>query len=443
LNAPAKQVGKEAWPSSIYAWYVVGVLCLVYIHNLMDRQILSLLVKPIRQDLGATDTEISLITGFGFGLVFSLFVIPAGYLADSRSRRGVIATGAAAWSVCTTLLGLASTFSQMLLWRMGVGLSQGALSPAAYSMIADYFPPNRRATAISVYAIGNSVGSGMALLLGGAIIGLASAHPMQAVPVLGPVPTWRFIVILVGLPGVLLSLLLVSVREPLRRGHGGRVPVREVAGYMLSNKWTLLCHNLGYAVLSLLAYAAGAWNPTFFIRHYGWSAASSGIMMGTVSMIFGTLGVIAGGRFADRMADRGCRDSKMRVSLYTTLASLPFGVALYLAPTGALATAIYIPLMFFGCAWYGIGAAAIQEMMPNAMRGQASAIFLLMGTLIGPGIGPTAVALLTDYYFHNDAAIGYSLLIVRVVGTLLGAALLWLGLKQFRLSMDRMQSRGY
>jgi MFS family permease len=260
LATPANQT--DPYPSSRYAWYVVGVLCMVYIHNLMDRQILNLLVKPIREDLGATDTEISLITGFGFGLLYSLFVIPAGRLADSRSRRLVIAIGFAAWSVFTAGVGLARNFAQMLFWRMGVGVSQGTLSPAAYSMISDYFPPNRRATAISVYAIGNSIGSGLALLLGGALIGLASAHPMQPVPLLGAVHTWRFIVILVGLPGV----LLYTVREPVRRGYSGRIPVREVWTYMMRNKRTLFCHNMAYAILSLLAYSAGAWNPTFFIR---------------------------------------------------------------------------------------------------------------------------------------------------------------------------------
>jgi MFS family permease len=234
---------------------------------------------------------------------------------------------------------------------------------------------------------------------------------------------------------------MYTVREPVRHGHRGQVPIRQVGAYMKRNKWTLLCHNIGFATLGVLAYAAGAWNPSFFMRCYGWSPASSGIVIGIVTMVSGSLGITAGGRFADRLADRGCRDSKMRVSMYSTIASVPFGVAMYLAPNAALAAALYVPLSFLGCVWIGLGAAAIQEMMPNAMRGQATAVYLSFSSLIGPGVGPTAVALLTDYYFHNDASIGYSLLIVRLIGSLFSAAMLWLGLKQFKLTMDRLKER--
>jgi MFS family permease len=243
---PPLPAATEEYPPRGYAWYVVGVLTFVYIFSFIDRQILNLLVRPIRRDLGISDTQMSLLMGLSFAVFYTLFGIPLGRLADSKSRRTIIAGGFALWSLFTAGCGLARNFGQMLLLRMGVGVGEAALSPAAYSIITDYFPPQRRATAISVYSMGIYLGSGLAFIIGGTVAGLASQQELWQVPLVGATRPWQVVFFLVGLPGILLSLLLYTVREPLRRGTrmiknaqgqavAAQVPLAEVFAYLRSN----------------------------------------------------------------------------------------------------------------------------------------------------------------------------------------------------------------
>src|SRR6266851_1403670 len=252
---------EDPYPSAGYAWYVVGVLTLVYIFSFIDRQILNLLVRPIRRDLGITDFQMSLLMGFSFALFYTFFGIPLGRLADSRSRRTIIAAGVAVWSIMTAACGLARNFAQMLLLRVGVGVGEAALSPAAYSIITDYFPSKRRSTAISVYSMGIYIGSGVAFIVGGLVAGLASAQETWNVPIVGATRPWQVVFFIVGLPGVLLSLLVYTVREPVRRGvrmmkaadgttRVAQVPMIEVIAYLKQNWRTFFCHNVGFALLS-------------------------------------------------------------------------------------------------------------------------------------------------------------------------------------------------
>jgi MFS family permease len=433
---------EDLYPSPSYAWYVVGVLTLVYVFSFIDRQILNLLVRPIRRDLGISDTQMSLLMGFSFAVFYTFFGIPLGRLADSRSRRTIIAIGFAAWSLFTAGCGLARNFVQMLLMRVGVGVGEAALSPAAYSLITDYFPKQRLATAISVYSMGIYIGSGLALILGAVVADLASSQEHWNLPVVGQTRPWQVIFFVVGLPGVLLAFLMYTVREPQRRGvrkaGAQQIPLNEVFSYLWANKTTFICHNVGFALISFSNYGSSSWVPTFFIRNHGWSAANAGYVYGGIIAVFGTLGIVVGGRLADWMTQRGYRDSSMRIGLYVTLAWLPTCVYT-LVPSATVATALLIPAVFLTSAPFGVSAAAIQQMMPNPMRGQASAIYLFIVNLIGLGLGPTAVAMTTDYVFGDDNAVRYSLFIVSLLAHIVAAILLWAGLKPYRTSIDRLQ----
>ena len=445
-----RQKDEEPYPPSGYAWYVVGVLTLVYIFSFIDRQILNLLVRPIRRDLGITDFQMSLLMGFTFALFYTFFGIPLGRLADSRSRRTIIAAGFAVWSVLTAGCGLARNFAQMLLLRMGVGVGEASLSPAAYSIITDYFPPRRRATAISVYSMGIYIGSGFAFIVGGLVAGLASAQETWELPLVGATRPWQVVFFIVGLPGVLLALLMFTVREPVRRGirmmtsadgktRVSQAPLSEVVAYLKQNWRTFLCHNVGFALLSFSSYGSAAWIPTFFVRNHGWSEAKAGQVFGWIVAIAGTLGIVAGGRLADWMAERGRRDATMRVGLIVSLAWLPSGMLYPLVTDGNWAAALLIPSAFMASAPFGVSAAAIQQMMPNAMRGQASAIYLFVVNLIGLGLGPSAVAAATDFIFQDDKAVRYSLLSVEAAAHLGSAALLFAGIKPFLASLERLK----
>lgn len=437
----ANNNNNSAYPSSLRAWSTVAILMLAYVLSFIDRQILNLLVGPIRRDLVISDTQMSLLMGLSFALFYTVCGIPLGRLADTKSRRGLIAIGVLFWSAMTAACGMARLYWQFLLCRIGVGVGEAALSPAAYSLIADSFPAERRATAISVYSMGVYLGSGLAFLLGGLVIKFASAQGDVLLPVLGEVRPWQLIFLILGAAGVLFSLLLLAVREPARRGVGAgvAVPLAEVGRYLRANRRTVLYHNFGFAGLAFAGYGSAAWIPTFFIRTYGWDAGHVGVVYGSIVAVFGCLGIVFGGRLADWMAKRGRTDANMRVGLYAAMAALPCVASFPLMDNALWAAVLMAPTVFCLSMPFGVAPAAIQEIMPSAMRGQASAIYLFVITLIGLGIGPTAVALVTDYLFADDQALRYSLLIVSTLAVSSSLFLLAKGLQPYRESVLHLQ----
>ncbi|MCP1642165.1 spinster family MFS transporter [Pseudomonas citronellolis] len=432
----------NGYPSSAVAWSTVAILMVAYVLSFIDRQILNLLVGPIRRDLAISDTQMSLLMGLSFALFYTLCGIPLGRMADSRSRRGLITVGVLIWSAMTAACGLARQYWQFLLFRVGVGVGEAALSPAAYSLIADSFPAQRRATAISVYSMGIYLGSGLAFLLGGLVIKFASAQGDVHLPLLGEVRPWQLIFLLLGAAGVLFTLLMLAVKEPQRHGVGAgvEVPMREVGAYLRANRRTVICHNFGFACISFASYGSGAWVPTFFVRTYGWDAGHVGVVYGSIVAVFGCLGIVFGGRLADRWAKRGRTDANMRVGLLAACLALPLSVTFPLLDDANLVALLMAPTVFCLSMPFGVAPAAIQEIMPNSMRGQASAIYLFVVTLFGLGVGPTAVALVTDFVFHDDMALRYSLLIVTSLALLGGVVLLGMGLKPYRQSREHLQN---
>jgi MFS family permease len=439
--AMGSESARDPARSLAYAWFVVAVLMVAYVFSFIDRQILNLLVGPIRKDLGISDTQMSLLMGFSFAIFYTICGIPLGRIADSRSRRGLVAAGVVVWSAMTAACGLTRHYWQLFLCRIGVGVGEAALSPAAYSMIADYFPRELRATALSVYSMGIYLGSGMAFLLGGLVVKFASAQGVIELPLIGATRPWQVVFFIVGGAGVLFSLCFLMIREPVRQGaHAGvAVPLRKVLAYLNLNRRTVLCHNLGFALLAFASYGASAWTPTFFVRTYDWDMGTVGVVYGSVVMVFGASGIVFGGRLADWLLRRGYPDATLRVGMWGAIACIPFGTLYPLMPTPELAVIMLIPTVFCLSMPFGVAPAAIQEIMPNAMRGQASAVYLFIVNLIGLGTGPTAVALFTDYVFHDDNAVRYSLLIVGAAAQLVAIALLASGLRPYRESLARVQ----
>ncbi len=441
-TAGSAETAEAPYPSLGKSWYVVAVLMVIYVLSFIDRQILGLLVGPIRSDLGISDTQMSLLMGFSFALFYTFFGIPLGRLADTKSRRGIIAVGLVVWSAMTAACGLAQRFWQFLLLRMGVGVGEAALSPSAYSLITDSFPKRYLATAISVYSMGIYIGSGLAYILGGLVVGWASGQGDLTLPLIGTTRPWQVVFFIVGLPGILLALLLLTFKEPVRRGMAlsktgsvVAVPMPKVIKYLRENWKTFLCHNVGFALLSFSSYGSSAWIPTFLQRHYGATQREAGLTYGTIVVFAGTLGIVCGGRIADWLTAKGYKDAKMRTGLIAALVWLPAGLLYPLMPSMNWSLALMVPTVFTASMPFGCAPAAIQEMMPNAMRGQASALYLFVVNLIGLGIGPTAVAMTTDFVFKDDGAIGYSLLVVAALAHLASALLLWGGLKPFRKSL--------
>jgi len=430
----------DDFPPRRYAWYVVAVLTLANTSAFIDRQILGLLVGPLRRDLGISDTQMGVLYGLAFALFYTLLGIPIARAADRGNRRAIIGIGIAVWSIMTVLCGAARTYDQLLLARFGVGIGEAALAAPAASILADYFPAERRATAISVYSLGIYLGAGLANLVGGALLARLGADGMVIWPVVGEIRSWQRVFVMVGLPGLLIAALMATVREPRRQETGTRAgmngfAIRDIVKYVLDNRRTFACHNLGYALFALVNFGTAAWLPTNLVRTYGWTAARAGVTLGTLTITVGVLGIIVGGRVADAMLARGLTDAKLRVGIIAAVGNLVCGAAYTLAPSAALAVTALVPYNFFASFAFGAAVAAVQEITPNRMRAQVAALFVSVLTLVGLGLGPSVVGLLTDRVFHNDADVRYSLLAITVVGLSGAATLLGLGLAPYRRSV--------
>lgn len=418
---------------------MVAVLTLANASAFIDRQILGLLVAPIRRDLGIGDAEMGVLYGLAFAAFYTLLGLPVARLADRGSRRLIIGVGIAVWSVMTALSGLARSYDELLLARFGVGIGEAALAAPAASLLADYFPSSRRATALSVYSLGIYLGAGLANLVGGAVIARLGEDATIILPVAGSIRAWQAVFVVVGVPGLLIAALMATVREPARR-EVGRIDatghsIRDVFAYIRDNTRTFVSHNLGYALLALVNYGTAAWLPTHLIRTYGWSAAEAGITLGTLTITVGVAGIIVGGRVADAMLARGRTDAKLRVGIIAAVANLVFGLIYTLAPTAAIAVAALVPFNFFASFAFGAAVAAVQEIVPNRMRAQAAALYVTVTTLVGLGLGPSIVGVLTEQVFGADSAVRYSLAILTVAGLAASAALLAIGLAPYRRSV--------
>ena len=308
-----------------YRWYVVAVLFLAYSFSAIDARVLTLLVVPIKQDLGLSDFEISLLQGFAFALLYSIAAIPIGRLVDSsRKRTTLVVAGVLLWSLMTMLCGVARSFGQLFAARVGVGIGEATLSPTAYSLISDYFDKRRRALAISFYAIGYPIGGGLALIIGAMLLEAFSRQGTVTLPVLGDFAPWQMVFLMVGLPGALIAALIATIREPERRdlaaGYGMRpMPLADVLAY-LRTRWKLYGMLIGStSLIGMLAIGVSLWYPTFLIRTYGMTTAEVGLYYGTLMLVCGTIGTISGGWLSGLLMRKGQADANIRIVLLATL----------------------------------------------------------------------------------------------------------------------------
>ena len=426
--------------SSAYGWYVLCVLTLAYVVSFLDRQILALMVGPIKADLGLTDTQISLLMGLAFGIFYTIMGVPLGRLADRKSRRGLIAAGVAVWCLMTASCGLAKNFLQLFIARIGVGVGEAALTPAALSMISDYFPREKRGRAVGFYNMGVSLGAGTAMVLGGAVIGYVMSAPPVVLPAIGELRSWQLVFLLVGLPGLVIVLLMATIREPKRRemlsGQTGAVSLR-FAGRYLADRWRVYVPLfVGMSVVTIIGYAYFSWIPTMFIRKFGWTISEVGLAYGLLVLVCGPIGVNGGGWLADVLHRRGYRDAHLRTALIGAVISLPTAALAPLMPTGELTLAMMVPASIGPAISTAAGASALVMITPNQMRGQTTALYYFTISILGLTLGPTAVALVTDYVFVDQGALHWSIAIVSGVAATFSVMLLWGGLGAYQRAVD-------
>jgi len=435
----------SSYPAPAYGWYVVVILTIAYAVSFLDRQILALLVQPIKHDLGISDTRMSLLLGLAFAVFYTVLAIPLGRMADRRSRRGMIALGITVWCTMTAACGLAKNFIQLFIARLGVGVGEATLNPAALSMISDYFPRERRGKAVAFYSMGISLGGGIALYVGGQVIHYVSGAPPVSLPLVGTLAAWQTVLLWVGLPGLIIAALMATIVEPVRRDkirleHQGeatedRISIKQVIGFLFERRRTYGTLFMGMSVVTIIGYAYMFWIPTMFVRTWGWSIPQISKAYGIAVLISGPAGVALGGWLGDWLYRRGWRDGHMRATLIGALILIAFSIAAPLMPTPELAVAMLFPATLGAAMPSATGAAALMMIVPNQMRAVTTALYYFVIGILGLVAGPTAVALVTDYGFGDDAALRYSIVWVVVGAGALALGFLVANLRHYRESV--------
>jgi MFS family permease len=443
-TTPQTPQSEPPYPAAGYAWYVVIILMLAYMFAYLDRFILTLMVQPIKRDLGITDTQMSLVLGLAFAIFYTVLGIPIGRLADQKSRRTIVALGIGVWSIMTAACGLAKNFTTLFLARVGVGVGEATLQPCATSILSDYFPRGKRGLAYSVYAWGLGIGAGGAMILGGRVIEAISKGGTTTLPIIGEVFPWQVVFFAIGLPGLVVALLMMTVVEPIRRDQvAGQkteaVPFRDVIVYLAKRWKTFGSHFLGLSVMTFIGNAYVFWLPSVFIRQHGWTVGEVSFWYGLILGLGGPIGVTIAGLIGDRLYKSGQKDGHMRAALYGTLLLVPVAIVVPLIPDASIAMALMILHSIGSGMPTAAGPSALMMIAPNNMRGQITAIYWFVISAIGLGLGPLSVALLTDYVFKNDAAVGSSLSLVSAIAGGIVSWVLFFNLKHYRGTVEETE----
>jgi len=431
------------WPNPAVGWYAVAILTIAYVFSFVDRTIIALMVGPIKNDLALSDTQVGILHGFAFALFYTLMGLPIGWLADRGRRNFIICAGVAVWSLMTAGCGLARSFWHLFLARIGVGVGEAALSPPAYSMLADFFPPHKLGRPIGVYSSGIYLGAGLAFIVGGAVVEFFRNADAIDLPLLGELFTWQLAFIAVGLPGLIIAALMLTVPEPGRRNvHAQHSEMPQFQGF-LRWLWThrkpLAAHMIGISFIGVPVQAVIAWGPTYFIRSHGYTPGEAGLALGSIFLIFGASGMVAGGLITDWIKSKGQDNAPIRTGLISAATALPFGLLATLMSTPAAALLLTAPLVF--CVSIGIGAAptGLQLVTPNQFRAQLGAVFLLVLNLIATGCAPLFTALATDYLFRDEIAVGRSLSLVCGFASAMAIFTFTFGLKPYATMAKAVQ----
>jgi MFS family permease len=431
MGAADEHAGERRYPPPGRAWWTVTVLTALYALSLLDRQIISLMIDDIRRDLQVSDAQIGLLQGLAFAAFYAVFGLAFGRAVDRSSRRGVIFVGVALWSVAAAACGLARSFGQLFAARVGVGAGEAALAPAAYSMISDSFPKSRLAFALSVFGVGSTIGGALSFALGGAVLRLLPAEGMVA-PLLGHLSAWQLVFLLTGAPGLLLAFLIFMVVDPVsRREAAAEAGVGQAVAFLRSRRRFVLGHFFGFALMSVCAYGILSWEAMYFHRLFGWSLPKVALVLTGMNLVMALGGPFITGPLVDRWFRAGCKDAHLRLFIVCGLLQVVLVVA---------AVAVRDPV-FSVCgfvAWGlvancpGPAAAALQIVTPPALRGQVSAVYILVFNLMGAGFGGTIVGAFTSYLFKDDLKVGWSIALSFLIFMPIALALLASALRPMR-----------
>ncbi len=424
---------------TLKSWYVLGLLTFSYALAFIDRQMLNLLVDPIRSALQISDTQFSLIQGSAFVFSFLLMAPVFGRLVDVTNRRNILMVGIVAWSIFTALCSQAGTFTELFLARCGVGMSEACVFPVALSLIADFFSPRRAPRALSIFTIGLQLGGGFSLFVSGLVIAYASGLAVM-IPALATSQPWQIAFIVVGLPGLLFAMFLLTFREPARAksiavvADDRALSLRETLELIWRRRAFYGRIYLGVGSLAIVQFGISSWAPAFLIRTHEMSPANTGYRLGLMSMLIGTVSTLLGPWVAGLLVKRGYVDAHIRTAALSTLVMFLCCLAIPLVNASSV---LFVVSGVIFCNSFPIGLLVytLQSATPSRARGFASSMYTFSAQFLGYAVGPTLIALLTDKVFGDPKMVGYSIQIVTSVASVMMGLLCFTILRPYRLLM--------
>jgi MFS family permease len=428
----AEEAAASAWPAPRVAWYTVFVLALTVMFAQLDVTILSLLVRPIKADLGLSDLQVSFLLGAAFAIFYTFVGLPVARFVDRNARTRILAAGLAVWSAATACCGLAQNYWQLFVSRVMVGAGESVNMPATFSLIADLFPRERLPRAIAVMQLGVVAGNGCSLILGGVVIHLLANLPPLELAGIGSILGWQLVFITVGVPGVLVALLIwLTVPEPQRRGmraaDAQQVPLREVFAYLIE-RWRVFGPMFLGLAIGAMAIGARQWLPEFYRRTYGWEPAYIGLVTGVSGIAFSLIGIFLGIVLVERLTAKHRDDAPLRVVVIARSVGVPAAILAPLMPNPWLAVALEgIATMSIGMSGASQNA-ALQIVTPNRMRGQVTALYLFLFSVVGMGSGPTVVASITQFVLQSEAMLRYALVATSAIVGPVSLLIIWMGI---------------
>jgi MFS family permease len=423
----------DGYPTARVAWWGLICLLLCYFMYFVDRNILTLLVAPVRRDLAINDSQMGLLQGYSFSVFSGLMAIPFAWWADRRSRRNTMIFGLALWGASTVASGFTTTFTQLMFTRMGLGMGEAALSPVAFAMISDYFPKSRRGLAVGIYGVGGFGGIGLSYLIGGAVLAAFRGVDRVTLPILGEFSLWHAAFITVGCITLALAALMFTAREPPRIDSRVQVAESGVSFFgHLQHHWGAFWLVIGgYICLGILAIGWFAWLPSYFIRVFKMPPITAGIEVGWVTTVAGVTGAIVGGTIADWLMRREVRGGKL-VNLFIMFCLwIPCAFGILLSDSAALSLVWVFVFTFadgIGFMQYGN---VMQEMFPSHLKARSVASWNVCSSMLSYGIGPLMFGLSTDFLFHGDTGLRYALGLDSLPIIAIGLCCAWFGRRPY------------
>lgn len=425
-------------PSLAYAYGAVFLLMIGYTISYIDRELLSLLITPIKSKFDLTDFQAGLLLGPAFAIFYTFMGLPLGWAADRYNRTKLIAVGMSLWSIMTACCGLSANFIQLFLARIGVGVGEAALTPAAVSLLSDYFPKNKLPFAMSIYSMGVFIGGGAALI-GGAYVLTALEGVTWTLPLVGTLEFWQIGFLIAAAPGLVLALVIYFLREPKRKemaldesGAEQKASFPVAFKYMLSNKKLFLSLFMGGSCVAIINYQA-MWYPELFMRSWEWSRLDAGRATGFPHVFGGIAGLLIAGYYMSHQAKKGAKDVALKVAF---LGAIGIGIPAILMPLTSNATLAILGIVmvkFFVGFPLIAGTTAIRMAVPNQMRGQFVAMYFVFVGLIGANLGPLMPGFINTFIFaENQQMLKYSLSISAALAMPFSTILLWVSWREYK-----------